>query len=118
MNYFEFVSDQFVSLNYRHHFEGLFFNRIPLIKKLNWRFLVTANALYGSLDQANLNIIPYYSRQNTTVKGLGDTPYVEVGYGIENIFKVLRVDLFHRLTYANAPGVRNFGVKFSAQFKF
>jgi len=118
MNYFEFVSDQYVGLNYRHHFEGLFFNRVPLIKKLNWRFLVTANVLYGSLSQANIDIIPYSSRQNSTVKSFGELPYAEVGYGIENIFKVFRVDFVHRLTYTDAPNVRTFGVKFSAQFKF
>ena len=38
MNYFEFVSDQYVSLKLRHYFEGLFFNRIPLVQKLKWRF--------------------------------------------------------------------------------
>ena len=118
MNYFEFVSDQFIGVNYRHHFGGLFFNRVPLIKKLNWRFLVTANAVYGSLSQANIDIIPYSSRQNSTVKSFGELPYVEVGYGIENIFKFLRVDFVHRLTYLDAPNVRKFGVKFSAQFKF
>lgn len=118
MNYFEFVSDSYVSLNYRHHFEGLFFNRIPLIKKLNWRFLVTANMLYGSLSQENVDIVPYSSRLNSSVKQFGDLPYTEVGYGIENIFKAFRVDFVHRLTYNNYPNVRNFGVKVSAQFKF
>ncbi len=118
MNYFEFVSDTYVALNYRHHFEGLFFNRIPLIKKLNWRFLVTANMLYGSLDQKNVDILPYSSRLNSSVKRFGDLPYTEVGYGIENIFKAFRVDFIHRLTYNDSPNVRNFGVKVSAQFKF
>jgi hypothetical protein len=41
---------------------------------------------------------------------------MEVGYGIENIFKVMRIDAFHRLTYLNKPGVRSFGVKISFQF--
>lgn len=119
MNYFEFVSDQFVSLNYRHYFEGLFFNRIPLIKKLKWRFLVSANVLYGYLDQKNIDLIPYTMRMsNHSINKFEDLPYVEVGYGIENIFKIFRVDFFHRLTYNNHPNVRNFGVKFSAQFRF
>ena len=37
MNFFEFVSDQYVQLFWQHHFMGLFFNRVPLIKKLNLR---------------------------------------------------------------------------------
>ncbi|NJM16723.1 MAG: hypothetical protein HC896_16350 [Bacteroidales bacterium] len=30
MNYYEFVSDRFVSLFAEHHFQGFFLNRIPL----------------------------------------------------------------------------------------
>jgi hypothetical protein len=48
---------------------------------------------------------------------LGDVPYVELGYGIENIFKFIRVDAIHRVTYRNRPGVSTFGVKVSTQFK-
>jgi hypothetical protein len=51
-------------------------------------------------------------------------PYVEVGYGVENIFKFIRVDFIHRLTYRNAsstspdePAPRNFGIKVGAQFR-
>jgi hypothetical protein len=47
---------------------------------------------------------------------LGTTPYVELGYGVENILKVGRIDFFHRLTYTDNPGVNNFGIKFSFQF--
>src|SRR5690606_8660244 len=33
MKLFEFVSDQYVSVNYEHHFGGFFFNRVPLVNK-------------------------------------------------------------------------------------
>ena len=42
---------------------------------------------------------------------------MEVGYGIENIFKFLRVDFIHRLTYRNIPGTSDFGIKVGAQFR-
>jgi hypothetical protein len=119
MNYFEFISDSYVSLKYRHYFEGLFFNRIPLIKKLKWRFLTTGAIVYGGMSQRNLDLIPLTNSNgdNTRIfSSLQDKPYAEVGYGIENIFKVLRIDAFHRLSYLNRPGVRNFGVKISLQF--
>ncbi|WP_161806964.1 hypothetical protein [Hymenobacter sp. AT01-02] len=48
---------------------------------------------------------------------MGSLPYAEVGYGIENILRVARVDFLHRLTYRNSPGARTFGVKVSFQFK-
>ncbi|WP_232064569.1 DUF5686 and carboxypeptidase-like regulatory domain-containing protein [Rhodocytophaga rosea] len=121
MNYFEFVSDKYASLNYQHNFEGLFFNRIPLMRKLKWRFVATANVLYGSLRNENRTLYPTTDPDGNPVddnfSSLGNIPYVEVGYGIENIFKFIRIDAIHRLTYKDRPGIRTFGVKVSTQFK-
>jgi hypothetical protein len=120
MNFFEFVSDQAVSFNYTHRFEGLLFNRIPLIRKLKWRLVGTANVLYGSLRKENFDLIPATMADGTPIKsftGLGTDPYVEVGYGIENIFRFLRVDFIHRLTYLDNPNVNRFGIKIGAQFR-
>jgi len=43
MQLFEFVSDQYIEALWQHHFAGLFFNRLPLIKKLNLRELICIN---------------------------------------------------------------------------
>jgi hypothetical protein len=120
MQFFEFVSDRFASLNYQHNFEGLLFNSIPMIRKLKWRFVATGNVLFGNVNQRNFELIP------KTVDGVvldgfqsldPGKPYAEVGYGVENIFKLIRVDFIHRLTYLDNPGARKFGVKLSVQFK-
>ncbi|WP_229599524.1 DUF5686 and carboxypeptidase-like regulatory domain-containing protein [Runella rosea] len=119
MNYFEFVSDKYVQLRYEHNFEGLLFNRIPAIKRLKWRFLANAKVLYGSVRPANMNLLAPTDAQGRPVLGfstLGKEPYVEVGYAIDNIFKVLRVDAIHRLTYRQNPGITPFAVKFSFWF--
>jgi hypothetical protein len=42
---------------------------------------------------------------------------VELGYGVENIFKFLRVDFVHRVSYLDNPNVRKFGVLFTAQLQ-
>ncbi|MDX5423381.1 MAG: DUF5686 and carboxypeptidase regulatory-like domain-containing protein [Hymenobacteraceae bacterium] len=120
MNFFEFASDSYASLHYEQYFEGLLLNRLPLIKKLKWRTLASTNILYGSLSDKNLALLSATGANGSpqeTFRTLGTTPYLEVGYGIENIFRVLRVDAFHRLTYLEHPGVRKFGLKFSLQFK-
>ena len=122
MNYFEFSSDQYVELRYRHHFEGFILNRIPLMKKLKWRLIGNVNMIQGGVRQENRadineliddgsgnQILPF----STFKKGI---PYVEVGYGIENIFKVFRISAFHRLTYANLPNSNDFGLKFGFQW--
>jgi len=116
MNFFEFVTDRYASLKVEHNFEGLLFNRIPGIRRLKWRTLLTAKVLAGGVSQANLAIIADVDEQGRPVESfrtLGRTPYVEVGYGIDNIFKVLRVDAIHRLTYLQNPGVTPFAVKVS-----
>ncbi|MBC7408163.1 MAG: carboxypeptidase-like regulatory domain-containing protein [Arcicella sp.] len=136
MHFFEFVSDKFVSLNYNHNFEGLLFNRIPLIRQLKWRLIASANVLFGSQRESNLELmkeaVPVInpremgnrSRPRYNFSALNpDIPYIEVGYGIDNIFKIFRIQAFHRLTYLDheAPGgalPKSFALKASVHFSF
>jgi len=122
MNFSEFVSDSYVSLNYLHRFEGFILNRIPLFKKLKWRLVGTANVLAGNVRDENIKINAPVDQQGVETLKINildsDVPYAEVGYGIENIFKIGRIDFFHRLTYLDLPDVDKFGVKFSLQFVF
>ncbi|MTI32778.1 DUF5686 and carboxypeptidase-like regulatory domain-containing protein [Xanthovirga aplysinae] len=116
MNPMEFASDQYVSFKYSHRFEGFILNRVPLIRRLNWRLVGSVNALYGSLSDRNANMA-LTSSTGFNPQGLGKMPYLEVGYGVENIFKVLRVDFFHRLNYLESPDANRFAVKLSLQFR-
>ena len=120
MRYFEFVSDRYAQLNYQHYFEGLGLNSLPLIKKWNLRLLASGNILFGSVSNKN---IAFSRSQDSNANEklpfleLDRGPFAEVGYGIENIFRFVRVDFIHRLTYLDNPGARPFVVKVSAQFK-
>jgi hypothetical protein len=141
MHFFEFVSDKYVSLNYNHNFEGLLFNRIPAIRQLKWRLIASANVLFGSQRDANLDLmrdaIPVINPRHTVDKDGNpitrprynfsaldpSIPYVEVGYGIDNIFKIFRIQAFHRLTYLDhlSPGgyvPKSFALKASVHFSF
>lgn len=113
MNNFEFVSDRYASARYTHDFEGLFFNRFPLIKKLKWRTFTTGKFLVGSLSAQNQQMNP--AGDVRPFSGLNTKPYVELGYGINNVFKVLRVEAIHRLTYRDMPNVKKFGVKLTLE---
>ncbi|HSZ24898.1 MAG TPA: DUF5686 family protein, partial [Cytophagaceae bacterium] len=118
MNYFEFISDTYATLRFRHYFGGLFFNRIPVIEKLKWGFFVTSNVAFGSMSKKNYDLIPKTDAVGDNLRTfytLNGKPYWEVGYGIDNIFKMFRVDFVHRLTYLDHPNLRRFGVKFSFQ---
>lgn len=120
MRIFEFITDRSISLGLEHHFNGFFMNRVPLIKKLKWREIVGTKLIYGTLDQRNFDIIPKNigDLQITQFKTFTDKPYSEVSFGIENIFKIIRVDAVWRLTYRNEPRIRNFGVKVSIGLGF
>ncbi len=47
MSYFEFISDRYVGGFIEQHWQGLLFDRIPLIKKLKWRLVTTGRITYG-----------------------------------------------------------------------
>ena len=115
MSFFEFTSNKYASLQYTQNLEGLITNSIPLIKKLSWRNHITFNYLIGNLDD----------KFNTVgvLNSLNNKPYMELGYGISNIFRFLRVDFTHRLTHLNNTNVNfttnpsRFNIKLSAQIK-
>lgn len=106
LNFFEFVSDRYVGGFIENHWEGLFFDRIPLIKKLKWRLVTTGRITYGSISQRNLDSM----KLPEGTRFFGNTPYAEVAIGIENIFKIGRVDLVYRLTHLD-PGMNPLGIR-------
>src|SRR5690606_38556431 len=112
--------DRYVSLNYQHYFEGFILNRIPLMKKLKWRLVATGNILFGDATEANRTITPNTEEDGESVPAFEslsfDRSYIEVGYGIENILKFIRIDAYHRLTYLDKPDISKFGVKIHFQF--
>lgn len=121
MNNFEFVTDRYIGMDYRHHFEGKILNHIPLLRALKLRLVGEAKIIYGGTRQENIDImVPIYDNGGNTIEQFGvlrdDLPYIELGYGLENILKVIRVDFLHRLTYLDKPDVRKFGVKVGFQF--
>jgi len=122
MNFQEFVSDHFIALNIDHHFNGLFFNRVPLLKKLKLREDLSLKMLWGGVrDENNPNLDPSLIKYPTVDGGpstfsLSRVPYVEGSVGISNIFKLIRVDLVKRFNYLNNPYVATLGIR--ARFKF
>jgi len=113
MNYYEFVSDRYLSAYYTHHFEGLFLNRIPLLRKLKWREVGFVKGLVGSLDDQQRAYGTFPVNMYTL-----DKPYFEAGAGVENIFRVLRVDAIWRLSYLDHPDIAKFGIRFTLWFDF
>lgn len=122
MNFQEFVSDHFAALSIDHHFNGLIFNRIPLLRKLKLRELLTMKVIYGGVRDVNNpdknpNLIKFPTASGvTTTFALNKKPYIEGSVGIGNIFKLIRVDLVRRFNYKENPNITTWGVR--ARFKF
>jgi len=110
MDYYEFVSDEFAKLLVEQHFQGFFLNRIPLLRKLAWREVVSTKGVIGSLQQSNRKMWNFPDGLTTLSK-----PYMEAGVGIENIFKLFRIDALWRLTYLNHENIQKFGLRLGMQ---
>jgi hypothetical protein len=114
MNFFEFVSDRYASIRAEHHFEGFFFNKIPLFQRLKWREILGVNAIYGGFDEGNTEelLLPDLTYTFDT------RPFVEAYVGVENILRFFRVDAIWRLSYLDNPNTQKFGllVGFDIQF--
>lgn len=124
MNVQEFVADHYAGLNFDHYFNGFFFNKIPLLKKLRLREVVAAKILYGGLrsennpdDNPNQMLFPT-TNGVTSAYALNGKPYVEASVGIYNIFSFIRIDLIRRFTYLDHPNVSKFGLLVSTNFSF
>lgn len=113
LNFYEFVADEYVTLQWEHNFQGKLFARIPGMRKLNWREIIGIRGVYGSFSEENrlLNAsgLTYISPEK---------PYWEYGFGIGNIFKVFRLDCSWRGNYRNLPEANNFTIKGSFGFFF
>ncbi|OXA92907.1 DUF5686 and carboxypeptidase-like regulatory domain-containing protein [Flavobacterium hercynium] len=113
LNFYEFVTDQYTTLQWNHDFGGRLFARIPFMRKLNWREFIGARAVHGTISDANRAInasgLPYNAPEKV---------YWEYNAGIGNIFKVFRIDFSWRGNYLNMPDAHKFAVKGSFGFYF
>lgn len=106
VNYYEFITDRYATLNVDHHFNGKIFSRIPWFRDLNWRETAGFKLAIGDISDTNSAInasgIDYRAPRK---------PYWEYNLGVENILKVMRVEFIWRGSYRDAPNTHNFGIK-------
>jgi len=112
MNEAEYSADMFAQLFVSQHFQGFFFNKIPLLKKLGWRENVYFRTAVGSISDQNRNYFKLPSQMNAP-----EDIYMETGFGISNIFKFFEVHSMWRLTQHDKPTTRKFGLLFGAFFE-
>lgn len=113
LNFYEFVSDSYLTMQWDHNFQGRLFSRIPMLRKLNWREIIGIRGAYGDFSEENRRL-----NASGLVYKAPTTPYWEYSVGIGNIFKVFRIDACWRGNYRDVPGTSNFTIKGEFGFYF
>ncbi len=95
---------------------GMLLNRVPLVKQLKLREIVSLKVHVGDLNNSYkpvFDLPSYYSNEI-------NKPYAEIGFGLTNIFKVLRVEYVHQLgnTYVGSGFADKGGFRFRAEMSF
>lgn len=138
INNMEFLNDRYASLMWGWDLEGKILNRIPLIKKLQWREYIGCNVLWGMLTDRNnptlasnvgdRDLMFFPGRFEADAAGERHfvptsfvmnprKPYVEVVVGIHNILKFIHIQYVHRLNYLR-PDIPRWGVRLRLEFGF
>jgi hypothetical protein len=122
LDFYEFVSDTYASFHFEHNFNGRLFSRIPFLRKLNLREIVSVRGVMGSITDENVALSNVPSNPNNLeLKAPSSEPYYEYSLGVGNIFKVFRIDFNFRGNYKDKdlyPDARKFGVTGSFGFYF
>jgi len=113
LNFYEFVADQYATLQWEHNFQGKIFARIPYLRKLNLREIIGVRGVYGTVSDENIAI-----NASGLIYQTPEKPYWEYSAGIGNIFKVFRLDFAWRGNYRDVPDTSNFTIKGSFGFYF
>ena len=114
MKVMEFFSDRYVQLIAIYNLNGLIFNRIPLVRELKLREEFNIKMVYGGLREENRFMIDGLNAQTFT-----DKPYVEAGFGFQNLFQILGVEYIRRITYTEGlPENRKWGIRANLLFRF
>ena len=114
MNRYEFIHDKYLGINFEHNVGNGLFRFFP---KLKLRQFWTAKTLWGSLSDKNK---AYNFKQGHSFQTLDGKTYMELGTGVDNIFRVFRVDFIWRVLPERLPesNTKRFGVFGSFRLAF
>ena len=116
MNRFEYLSDKYAGINLEHQIGSGIFKFIPITRKLKWRQFWNIKSVWGSLSDENKQLNGY----DKYFKSLNNHMYTEIGTGIDNIFKVCRIDLVWNISpnSTTMPSSSKFGIFGSFRIQF
>ena len=124
----EFINDQALSWDLTYWGNGVLMNRLPLIKRLRLREVLSLRGVWGSLSDKNNPMATDASHLTSNsiflfpadalCQPMGKKPYMEAGVGIDNILTILRVDYVWRINYRDHAGTDRHGIRVQLHFNF
>lgn len=122
LNPMEFMMDTYGMWDVTYWANGAMFNYIPYFRKLKLREVFAFRGFFGHLSDRNnpscdQSLFRFPDDANRRSLSTG-TPYMEASVGVENIFKILRVDYVWRLSYLNQPNISKGGVRIAVHVTF
>lgn len=122
LNPMEFICSTSASWDVSYHAQGALLNLIPWVKRARLREVIGFRGFWGRLDRAcdpandpSLLRFP----EGTAVCMPDRRPYMELSAGLENIFKVLRLEYVWRLNYRDVPyEIDRSGLRVALQVSF
>lgn len=117
----EFINDQALSWDLTYWGNGILMNRLPLIKRLRLREVISLRGIWGSLSDKNNpvnNLEVFQFPVDALCQSMGNKPYMEAGVGLDNILSILRVDYVWRITYRDHAGSDRHGIRIQLHFNF
>jgi len=121
----EFLFDSHLTWDITWRTGGLIANRVPAVKRLALRESFYSRGIWGTLEDRNNptkdtsgNILLYPTAFSKSVGTEMKEPFIEVGASIDNIFKLMSVSYFQRLTYKNTPEVSLRGIRICVELDY
>ena len=125
VNNLEFLNDRYASFDLTWDLNGKLFNRLPLIKKLKWREYIGVKTLWGSLSDKNNPSLPQNAGSSVLMEFpegsyamSSHKPYVELLFGVHNVFRFFHIEYVRRLTYLDLPTAHKHGIRAKFSMKF
>ena len=117
LNKYEYLQDQYFGINFEHNIGNGLFRFIPLTRKLKFRQFYNVKVLWGHLSPENM---AYNTTPDYTFQSLNGQAYMEIGAGVDNILKFIRLDfVWHVLpSNQNLTAMQRFGVFWSLRVSF
>ncbi len=116
LHHASFAHNAYTNTHVHFNGGGIILNRLPLIRDLKLREIVSIKSHYGTLNSSYKGVFDlpeYFSRDFTK-------PYTEIGFGVTNVFKFLRLEYVRQLggTYRGRDYIDTSGFRMRAEMSF